>query len=84
VSDTSVLNADDIRIGATIKALRCAYGLSRVELGRAIGKSDKLIEKIENGYRHATPEVCRAVADALGIPLAAITMRGYDQIAESA
>ena len=80
MSDISGRNPDDIRTGATIKALRSAYGLSRTELGRAIGKSDKLIEKVESGERKATPEVCRKIADRLGIPLAAITVLGYEDI----
>jgi transcriptional regulator with XRE-family HTH domain len=80
VSDTSVHNPDDIRIGATIKALREAYGLSRTEMGRAIGRSDKLLQKIETGERKATPEVRRAIADRLGIPLAAIALEDWEQV----
>jgi transcriptional regulator with XRE-family HTH domain len=73
---------EDVRVGATIKALREAHGLKRTELARAIRKSEPLISAIERGDRHATPEVCRAVADTLGIPLAAITVKDYAQIAE--
>lgn len=80
MGDISGRNPDDIRTGATIKALRDAYGLSRTELGRAIGKSDKLVQAIEIGERKATPEVCRKIADTLGIPLAAITVVGYTDI----
>lgn len=80
MGDISGRNPDDIRVGATIKALRDAYGLSRTELGRAIGKSDKLIQAIELGERKATPEVCRKIADTLGVPLAAITVADYDAI----
>ena len=80
MSDKPERDAEDIRVGATIKALRDKSGLTCAELGRAIGKSDQLIQAIERADRHATPEVCRKVADALGVPLAAITMPNYEQI----
>ena len=82
MSDTPERSLEDIRVGATIKALREAHGLTRIELGRAIGKSDKLIQKIEAGERRATPEVCRSIVDTIGVPLAAITVRNYEQIRE--
>lgn len=82
-SETTVLDPEDIRVGATIAALREAHGLKRSELARAIGKSEQLIGFIERGERHATPPVCRSIADTLGVPLAAITVRGYEQIARA-
>lgn len=75
--DTIELDPEDVRVGATIKALREAHGLSGTELARLIGVSQQLVSFIERGERHATPAVCRAVADKLGIPLAAITVRDY-------
>lgn len=75
-SDTSVRDPEDVRIGATIRALRDAYGLSGTELARLIGVSAPLISLIESGDRKATPPVCRSIADKLGIPLAAITVEG--------
>jgi transcriptional regulator with XRE-family HTH domain len=80
VSDTARQDPEMKRIGATIKALREKVGLSRIELARAVGKSAQLIGFIENGERRATPEVCRKVADTLDVPLAAITVRNYDDI----
>jgi transcriptional regulator with XRE-family HTH domain len=80
VSDTAQQDPEMIRVGATIKALRDAHGMSRNELAKAIGKSVQLLGFIEGGTRRATPEVCRKVADTLGIPLAAITVRNYDDI----
>jgi transcriptional regulator with XRE-family HTH domain len=84
VSDKPDRNAEDIRIGATIKALRDKSGLTPAELGRAIGKSDKLIQAIERGDRKATPQVCRRVADQLGVALAAIVMPNYEEIRDQA
>ena len=79
-SETTALDPEDVRVGATIQALRKAYGLERSELARAIGKSEQLIGFIERGERRATPIVCRSIAKTLGIPLAAITVADYEQI----
>lgn len=79
-NDTTALDPEDVRVGATIRALREAHGLSITELGRLVGVSRQLIGLIESGERHATPAVCRAIADTLGIPLAAITVTGYAQM----
>jgi transcriptional regulator with XRE-family HTH domain len=83
-NDTIELDPEDVRVGATIKALRGAYGLTAAELGRLVGKSEALITAIERGERHATPAVCRSVADGLGVPLAAITVKGYAQAVRAA
>jgi ribosome-binding protein aMBF1 (putative translation factor) len=80
VSDNPDRDPEDVRIGATIKALREKSGLSCTELGRAISKSDKLIQAIERGDRHATPQVVRGIADTLQVALAAITLADYEQI----
>lgn len=80
-NETSTAPApEDVRVGATIRALRELHGLTAAELGRAIGKSEPLITAIERGDRHATLAVCRAIAGKLGLPLAAITVEGYEQI----
>jgi len=84
VSDNSDRPPEDLRVGATIKALREAHGLSTDQLARAIGKSGQLVRAVEVGRRHATPQVCRKIADTFGVPLAAITVEGYERIAESA
>ena len=76
------LAPDDVRIGETIRALREAHGLSVTELARGIGVSHTLISLIESGERKATMANCRAVAGLLGVKLAAITVEGYEQIAD--
>lgn len=80
-TDTDTRDPEDIRVGATIRALRDAYGLKAHELGALIGKSEALITAIERGDRHATTEVCRDIAGKLRIPLAAITVEGYEPAA---
>lgn len=80
---TTAPEPESIRRGATIRALREAYGLKAHQLGKLIGKSEDLITAIERGERRATPEVCRAIADALNVPLAAITVENYAQIADA-
>lgn len=76
-------NPDDIHIGAVIQALREKTGLTRAELARAIGKSDKLIQKIETGQRRALPETCVAISRTLRVPLAAIIVRDWEQIRDA-
>lgn len=83
-TETTALDPEDVRVGATIRALRKAHGLSPSELARAVGKSEQLIGFIERGQRRATPEVCRKIADTLRIPLAAITVADYEQIRQAA
>lgn len=80
-SDTSALDPEDIRVGATIKALREAHGLGQREMARLVGISDTLLNLIEHGKRTATPRTCRAITDKLGIPLAAITVKDYARVA---
>lgn len=75
---------EDVRRGATIRALRELHDLSAAELGHAIGKSGPLITAIERGDRRATLGVCRSIAQKLGVPLAAITVEGYKHIADEA
>ena len=74
---------EDIRVGAIVRALREAHGLTASELGRAIGKSERLIHAIEAGFRHATPPVCRSLASTFKIPLAVFTIDGYEQIRDT-
>lgn len=78
----SELIPDDVRIGATVRALREAHELSQPELARLIGVSQPLISLIESGERRATMANCRAIARVLGVKLAAITVEGYEQIAD--
>jgi len=77
-------SAEDVRKGATIRALRDAYGLSTVELATAIDVSPRYISAIETGHRPAPIRLCRAIADVLKVPLAAITVEGYEQIRDAA
>ena len=71
---------EDVRRGVVIKTLRELRGMTRTELGRAIGKSDKLIQAIETGYRRPTPEVISNIAATLDVPQIAITLPDYAQI----
>jgi transcriptional regulator with XRE-family HTH domain len=81
-SDTRVIHPENIRVGATIRELREAHELTITELARAIGVSRGLMSLIESGSRKATLANCRAIARVLGVPLAAITVEGYEQIAD--
>ena len=46
-----MINGEDIDIGLTIKKLRKARGISRVELSEAVGISESHLKKIETGIR---------------------------------
>ena len=81
-SDTSTRPPEDVRVGATIKALREAHELSATELARAIGVSLPLMSLIESGDRHASMAHCRDIARILNVKLAAITVEGYERIAD--
>ncbi|KZM68092.1 helix-turn-helix transcriptional regulator [Nocardia terpenica] len=73
---------DPIRVGSTIRSLREAYGWTRLGLAEAVGLSRSHLSNIEDGRKVCTPQVARKVADALGVPLAAITTaRTSDEIA---
>lgn len=80
--DTPDPGPERIRIGATIKALREAHGLTTTELARGIDVSHTLISLIESGSRRATMANIRAIAALLNIPVAAITVEGYERIAD--
>lgn len=61
------------RIGATITALRDAYGWKLGKFATAVRISHSHLSNIESGRKRATPELLRRIADTLGVPLAAIT-----------
>lgn len=75
-------NDDPIRMGATIKALREAYGWKLGKFAVAAGTTHPHMSNIESGRKRCTPEMARRVADVLGVPLAAITTTfEVDQVA---
>lgn len=66
-------DAEQIRVGATIKALREAYGWQVSKFAIAVGMTHGHLSNIEAGRKRATPEKLRKIADVLGVPLAALT-----------
>lgn len=74
------LDPEAVRVGATIRALRDAHGLKIVELARAVGVADSHISNVEAGRRTPSMALCRRIAETLGLPLAAITVRDYERI----
>jgi transcriptional regulator with XRE-family HTH domain len=73
---------DPSRVGATIKALREAYGFNLTKFAKAIGISHAHLANIEAGRRRVPAPLARTIADTLAIPLAAvITNRPVDEIA---
>ena len=72
------------RLGATIRALRSAHGLKVGELAVALGKSQAYVSNIEAGRKYAPLQLCREIASVFRIPLAAITIEGYEEIRKEA
>lgn len=62
------IEKDDIayRIGARIRLMRKALGLSQVELGERIGITGDRVQKYENGARKPSPEQIQDFAVGLG------------------
>lgn len=59
--------------GRTIRALRIAHGLSQVGLAKAAQLDHSYVSRIERGQRcHPAPAVTLALANALGVDMAAI------------
>ncbi|GAC71092.1 helix-turn-helix domain-containing protein [Gordonia soli] len=70
------------RVGATIRALREAYGYKLGKFAVAINTTHGHLANIEAGRKRCTPEMARRVADTLGVPLAAITTaRSVEEVA---
>lgn len=66
-------NDDPVRVGATIKALREAYGWQLGKFATAVGTTHPHMSNIEAGRKRCTPAMARKIAQTLGVPLAAIT-----------
>lgn len=65
--------AERVRVGATVKALREAYGLRLGKFATALEISHSYLANIEAGRRPLPVDLARRMADLLGVPLAAIT-----------
>ena len=60
--------------GAALRSVRDLVGIDRRELARRCGIHGGTITNLELGRHGASPEVMRKLADALGVPLDAITI----------
>lgn len=59
-------------IGALVRRLREARGMTQVELAAATGIEQPNISAIENGRRMPTTETAQVLVEALGFELAAV------------
>lgn len=59
--------------GDAVKAIREALGITQPELARRCGITQPSLSNIERGERNASPHLTRALADQLGVAVAAIT-----------
>ena len=60
------------RIGARIRAIRNAKGMSQAELGEKVGLNADRIQKYENGARKPKADMLKSIADALGVSTLAL------------
>lgn len=66
------MDYNDKQIGRNIKAIRNANKKNYFEFAEAIGISESLLEKIENGTRHATDEIIQLVSNISGFSFTSI------------
>ncbi len=57
------------RIGARIRDIRKAKGITLAELGEVIGVTRQQLGRLEAGHRTLKPDLLQRLADALGVPL---------------
>nr|WP_062336097.1 helix-turn-helix transcriptional regulator [Herbidospora sakaeratensis] len=69
---THPLEPENVRRGATIRALTEAHGWRVGELAAALDKSHSFISNVMAGRKAAPVPLCRQIADLLKVPLAAI------------
>ncbi|WP_223885578.1 helix-turn-helix domain-containing protein [Nocardia colli] len=73
---------DQVRVGATIRALRERSGVSRRDLARQIGISASHLANIERGLRACTRPNAHKVAEALNVdPIAIMAESGESDAA---
>ena len=61
------------RVGARIRAIRMARGLSQTELGEKVGLNADRVQKYENGVRKPKADMLKQFATALGVSTLALT-----------
>lgn len=62
----------DVKVGARIAARRMALGLSQTVLGQKVGVSFQQVQKYENGQNRIPASRLHSLAQALGMPIAAL------------
>lgn len=65
--------------GPALQAIRERTGLSQTDLAKATGVSQGRISEIESGSLNVRPATARSLADALGVPLAALITSCADE-----
>ena len=60
------------RVGARIRNIRMAKGLSLAELGEKVGLNADRMQKYENGARKPKPDMLKKIAEALGVSTLAL------------
>lgn len=58
--------------GSALQAIRERTGISQTDLAKLTGVSQGRISELEAGQRNVRPSTIKSLADALGVPLAAL------------
>lgn len=72
-----------VEIGARIKQIRSAGGMTQKDLGERAGVSPAYIYIVETGGQNITITVFRRLAEALGVPMASLLAIGDADVAPS-
>lgn len=62
------MNAEDVRIGATIRQMRKMRGMTQEDLSRAALLSRPYVANVEAGRRRPSQKAVARLADALRVP----------------
>jgi transcriptional regulator with XRE-family HTH domain len=79
VQEAKVVEQADLAVGARIRSRRRILGMSQTQLAEQIGVTFQQVEKYEKGSNRVGSSRLHQIADALGVPPAALFGEGDQQ-----
>jgi transcriptional regulator with XRE-family HTH domain len=77
-SESALPDPFDVAVGARIKQVRKAAGLSQTELGEALGISFQQIQKYERGVNRVSASALRKIAETLQVRMGELLGEAHD------